>query len=127
MGNAAARGLWIRLGALDGLMAVAAGAFAAHGVADPLAREWLRTGALYQALHAVAATACLTGARGTSRSASLIGALFSVGGLLFGASLYALAFGAPRWLGAVTPLGGLAMLGGWAILLWRGTATAETS
>src|SRR3954470_18369626 len=50
--------LWLALAALNGFLAVAAGAFGAHAVSDPQAKEWLRTGAQYQAIHAVAALAC---------------------------------------------------------------------
>lgn len=112
------RRLWIRLAALSGLVSVAAGAFGAHGVADPTAKEWLRTGATYQALHALAilAVAALFPApAGRSRWPQ---ALFLLGTLFFSGSLYAMALGAPRWFGAVTPLGGLLFLAGWAALAW---------
>ncbi|WP_414903309.1 DUF423 domain-containing protein [Sphingomonas flavalba] len=85
----------------------AAGAYGAHG-AHGAAAEWLRTGAFYQLVHAVAVIA-LTG---RSRGA---GALLLTGATLFAATLYAMAFGAPRWLGAITPIGGAAMIAGW---LW---------
>jgi uncharacterized membrane protein YgdD (TMEM256/DUF423 family) len=45
--------------------------------------------------------------------------LFVGGAVIFSGTLYAMALGAPRWFGAVTPLGGLAMIGGWALLAWR--------
>lgn len=110
--------MWIRLAGLSGFISVAAGAFAAHGVADPMAREWLRTGASYEAIHALAtlAVAALFAAGG--RRAAWPPALFLLGSLLFSGSLYAMALGGPRWLGAVTPLGGLLFLAGWAALAW---------
>jgi uncharacterized membrane protein YgdD (TMEM256/DUF423 family) len=103
--------------ALVGLAAVASGAFGAHAATDPAARELLRTGAQYQGLHALAAFTALAVAPG--RTGAVAGWLLALGALLFGASLDALAAGAPRAVGAVTPLGGLLMMGGWAALaLW---------
>jgi len=102
-------GALLVLAALSGAIAVAAGAFAAHG-ASGRAAEWLRTGGSYQLIHAAAALAVLARPRGRS-----VAWLFIAGSGLFAATLYAMAFGAPRWLGAITPLGGLAMIAGW---LW---------
>ena len=103
---------WIvALASLSGAIAVGAGAFGAHG-ASGQAAEWLKTGGQYQLIHAVAAlVAVRMGARGP-------GWLFVAGGAVFAITLYAMALGAPHWLGAVTPLGGLAMIGGWLWLAW---------
>jgi uncharacterized membrane protein YgdD (TMEM256/DUF423 family) len=109
---------WVRLAALSGLVSVAAGAFAAHGVSDPSAREWLRTGANYEAIHALATLACAALFRGESPRAGAPPALFLAGSVLFCGSLYAMALGAPHWLGVATPLGGLMFLAGWASLIW---------
>lgn len=109
--------LWLALAALNGLLAVGAGAFGAHGVADPQTKEWLRTGAQYQALHAAAALGVFALVGRVGR-AGWIGWLFGVGALVFGASLYLLALTGVRAWGAVTPLGGLLLLAGWAGLLW---------
>ena len=98
------------LAALSGVMAVAAGAFGAHGATGKPA-EWLRTGAEYQMVHAAAALAVLALA-----DARLPAWLFVGGGQVLGGTLYAMAFGAPRWLGAVTPLGGAALIAGWLAL-----------
>ena len=99
------------LAALSGALAVGAGAFGAHG-ASGAAAEWLKTGAQYQMLHAVAALAALNfGGRGPAW-------LFLAGGAIFGVSLYLMALGAPRWLGAVTPVGGALLIGGWLWLAW---------
>ena len=103
----------LMLAGLNGLMAVAFGAFAAHGLSDPQAKEWLRTGALYALTHAAAALAVT----GRSRAAGL---LFGLGALVFAGTLYAMGLGAPRWLGAVTPAGGLTLIAGWAVLLVTG-------
>ena len=100
------------LAALSGAIAVAAGAFGAHG-ASGQAQEWLRTGGQYQLIHAVAALVALRlEARGP-------GWLFVAGGAIFALTLYAMALGAPRWLGAVTPIGGAMLIGGWLWLAWR--------
>ena len=101
------------LAALSGALAVGAGAFGAHG-ASGAAADWLRTGAQYQMTHAVAALAALhLGARGPAW-------LFVVGGAVFAGTLYLMALGLPRWLGAVTPIGGALLIAGWLWLAWVG-------
>ena len=112
------RPVWVRLAALSGFVSVAAGAFAAHGVSDTGAKELLRTGANYEAIHAVATLACAVLFRDWARRSAWPPALFLGGSALFSGSLYAMALGAPRWLGVVTPLGGLMLLAGWAMLAW---------
>ncbi len=103
--------LLLLIAALSGAMAVAAGAFGAHG-AQGDAAEWLKTGAQYQLVHAVAALIALQlGAKGP-------GWMFVAGGLLFAGTLYLMALGLPRWLGAITPIGGLLLIGGWLWLAW---------
>lgn len=109
---------WMTLAAVSGFVAVAVGAFAAHGVSDPVAREWLKTGASYQFMHAMTTFACATFMNIGGLRARFAPAFFLGGSLLFSGSLYAMAAGAPRWLGAVTPLGGLCFLTGWAVLAW---------
>ena len=100
------------LAALSGALAVAAGAFGAHG-AHGQAAEWLKTGGQYQLIHAVAA---LIAARAGDRVAAW---LFVAGGAVFAATLYLMALGLPHWLGAVTPIGGVAMIAGWVCLAWQ--------
>lgn len=100
------------LAALSGAIAVGAGAFGAHG-AEGKAAEWLRTGATYQLIHVVAA---LVAVQMGARSA---GWLFVVGAAIFAFTLYAMALGAPRWLGAITPIGGTALIIGWLWLAWH--------
>ena len=107
-------GLLVRVAALSAGIAVAAGAFAAHGASAHTA-ELLRTGALYQLTHAVGALATAKGKRG-----GLAGALLLGGSALFAGSLYLLAFGGPHWLGPLTPLGGAGMIAGWLLLAVRG-------
>lgn len=103
---------WIAIvAALSGALAVAAGAFGAHG-AEGKAAEWLKTGAQYQMVHAVAALVALQmGARGPAWC-------FLAGAAVFAGTLYAMAEGAPKWLGAVTPIGGALLIGGWVWLAW---------
>lgn len=101
------------LAALLGAISVAAGAYGAHG-AEGEAAEWLQTGAQYGLVHAVAAlVAVRMGASGP-------GWAFVTGAVLFAGTLYLMAFGAPRWLGAVTPIGGLLLIVGWLWLAWVG-------
>jgi uncharacterized membrane protein YgdD (TMEM256/DUF423 family) len=95
------------LAALAAAMAIAAGAFGAHGVSGVQA-EWLKTGAMYQLIHAAAVLMIAEKARGP--------ALLMLGGsALFAITLYLMALGAPRWFGAITPIGGAAMIAAW---LW---------
>jgi uncharacterized membrane protein YgdD (TMEM256/DUF423 family) len=98
--------------ALSAAIAIAAGAFGAHA-ASGKAVEWLHTGAMYQLIHAVAAIALLPRQR-------TVAMLLLGGAAVFAFSLYAMALGAPRWLGAVTPLGGAGMIAGWVWLAVRG-------
>lgn len=101
----------VRVAALSAAIAIAAGAFGAHGAGEQ-AKDWLRTGAAYQLPHAAAA---IVVAQIDRRVAwVLLG-----GAAVFAFSLYAMALGAPRWLGAVTPLGGVGMIGGWLWLALR--------
>ena len=103
---------WIAiLAALSGAVAVGAGAFGAHG-ASGQAQEWLKTGAHYQLIHAVAALVALRmEARGSAW-------LFIGGGAIFAGTLYLMALGAPRWFGAITPIGGAMLIAGWLWLAW---------
>jgi uncharacterized membrane protein YgdD (TMEM256/DUF423 family) len=97
--------------ALSAALAIAAGAFGAHVATGPSV-DWLKTGATYQMVHAVAAIAVAPLHR---RAAWLMLA----GAAVFALSLYAMAVGAPRWFGAITPVGGVAMIGGWLWLAFR--------
>jgi uncharacterized membrane protein YgdD (TMEM256/DUF423 family) len=121
------RRTWMTLAAAGGFVAVAVGAFAAHGVRDPVAKELLRTGANYGFMHTMASFASATFMQIGARRARFAPAFFLSGVVLFSGSLYALALGAPRWLGAVTPIGGLLFLAGWATLVWaaRGVDPAQ--
>ena len=104
------------LAALSGAIAVAAGAFGAHA-AHGEAAEWLKTGGQYQLIHAVAA---LVAVRMEARGPAW---LFVGGGAAFAGTLYLMALGLPHWLGAVTPVGGAALICGW---LWLAGWTARS-
>ncbi|MBC7167667.1 DUF423 domain-containing protein [Phenylobacterium sp.] len=108
--------IWLGLAAIGGLLAVAMGAFGAHGMEDPQARQWLATGANYLMTHSLAVFAAAFVAAGGARLARLAPVLFLTGAAVFSGSLFAMAMGAPRILGAVTPVGGLLFMGGWIVL-----------
>ena len=121
--------LFITIGALSGFVAVGAGAFGAHALRDRLSAAMLdtfQTGAQYQMYHALALVGVgILLARFSSEGSpwlSAAGWLFVAGTVLFSGSLYLLALTDTRWLGAITPLGGVAFLLGWlalAIGIWR--------
>lgn len=109
----------VALGALNAALAVAAGAFAAHGLRERLAAralEIFETGARYHMYHALAMV--LAGLLAATRGAATAGWLFQAGIVLFSGSLYVLALTGVKGLGAVTPIGGLAFLAGWLWLAW---------
>lgn len=112
------RRVWLTLAAVGGFVSVAAGAFGAHGVQGEDAKRWLTTGATYGFVHVLATFACAGGMMLGATRARLAPPFFLAGVLLFSGSLYAMALGAPRWFGAITPLGGVAFLVGWALLAW---------
>jgi uncharacterized membrane protein YgdD (TMEM256/DUF423 family) len=114
------------LGAVFALLAVGAGAFGAHALRqrlDPDLLDVFETAVRYQMFHALAliATAWAV-SRWPASPAEWAGWLFLAGILLFSGSLYLLSLTGVRWLGAITPLGGVAWLAGWAVLAysaWR--------
>ena len=114
--------LFYVLGALSALVAVGAGAFGAHALRERLAPEMLavfEVGARYHMYHALAllAAAWAVG-RWPGGATVAAGWLFVAGTVIFSGSLYLLSLTGQRWLGAVTPLGGLAFMLGWAALAW---------
>jgi uncharacterized membrane protein YgdD (TMEM256/DUF423 family) len=119
---------WI-LGCLFAFTAVGAGAFGAHALRARLPADLLavfETAARYQMYHALGLLAAAwASAQWPGSQATLAGWLFTAGILIFSGSLYLLALTGTRWLGAITPIGGLAFLLGWILLAWaagRGTA-----
>lgn len=106
---------WLRVGGVAGLLGVALGAFGAHGLERTASSEhlsWWDTAVRYHLVHAVALV--LVGIlRRFGDGVELAGWGFLVGITVFCGSLYAMALGAPTWLGAVTPVGGLGLMVGW--------------
>ena len=111
---------WFRAGALLAALAVALGAFGAHGLkgrVDPDMLAVWNTAAHYHLVHALALLATAwAGERWPSRLPGWAGRLFAVGILLFSGSLYAMVLTGQRFLGAITPFGGLAFLAAWIAL-----------
>ena len=106
-------------GALLAALGVALGAFGAHalrGALDATAQGWWQTAVQYQMWHALGLLAIGAARVPGSRFAA---PLLAAGTLVFCATLYLMALGAPRWLGAITPVGGSLMIAGWLVLAWR--------
>lgn len=102
---------------LAGASAVLLGAFGAHALRDVLdapSRELWHTAVDYHVWHALALA--LAAGLGRGRRGRFALAAFAIGIVLFSGSLYALALGAPRWTGIITPFGGLAFIAGWIAL-----------
>ncbi len=113
--------LFFLLGSISGGLAVALGAFGAHTLKARLTSDLQATfesGVRYQMYHALAMLAVAMAMTRAPASGLLnaAGWLFVVGTLLFSGSLYLLCFTHKRWLGAVTPFGGLAFIAGWVCL-----------
>jgi uncharacterized membrane protein YgdD (TMEM256/DUF423 family) len=110
------------LGAVSAALAVALGAFAAHGLRARISPEALvtfETGARYQMYHALALLAVAWAAtRWLGAAITAAGWLFVAGTVLFSGSLYVLAVTGIRAFGAITPFGGLAFILGWLALGW---------
>lgn len=127
---------WIRVGAILGFLAVAAGAFGAHALKErmnlePRLLETFETGVRYQMIHALAivAVGLLAIQGGASSALQVAGWAFLVGVVLFSGSLYGLATGVgPRAvLGPITPVGGLCYLVGWVALALAATGRGPAS
>jgi len=114
--------IFFLLGAFFAASAVAAGAFGAHGLRSRLSPEMLEifeTAARYEMYHALGLFAVAWAvARWPESGASLAGWCFVAGILIFSGSLSVLALTGIRWLGAITPIGGVAFLIGWGVLAW---------
>ena len=115
--------LFLVLAGVNGFLAVALGAFAAHGLKSMLGPDLLatfQTGVQYHMYHTLALLAIgILALHFPSQSGLRIaGYLFLAGILIFSGSLYVLALSGIRWLGAITPIGGVAFLAGWAMLAW---------
>ena len=112
---------WLLIAALSGFFCVALGAFAAHGlshVLDEKALAWIDTGLKYQIFHTLAVMVIALSLWHEAKFARLAMLAWSLGILLFSGSLYALAFGAGKFLVWITPVGGTLFLIGWLCLAY---------
>lgn len=114
--------LFFALGAVFAGLAVVLGAFGAHALRGALSPDDLATfeiGVRYQMYHALALLGVAwASTQWDAATVAVAGWAFVVGILVFSGSLYALVLTGQRWLGAVTPIGGVAFLVGWALLAW---------
>lgn len=114
--------LFLAIAAFSGFLSVAFGAFGAHGLKTVLTAQQLvtwETAVRYQMWHAfaLALVSILAERFPSDRLLTLSGWLFFGGSLLFSGSLYLLCLSGPKWLGPITPVGGLLLLAGWLALL----------
>jgi uncharacterized membrane protein YgdD (TMEM256/DUF423 family) len=114
---------FLLLASIFGGLAVALGAFGAHALSDRLTAEQLNTFEIavrYQFYHALALIGVVValGRWPAVGAAAWAGWLFVAGILIFSGSLYLLVFSGVRWLGAITPIGGVAFIAGWICLAW---------
>ncbi len=123
---------FLLVGSILGFLTVALGAFGAHALKQSIPADSLaifQTGVQYQGLHALALLAVGTLLYVLPQPGKLktVGWLFTVGVVIFSGSLYALAITDKKWLGAITPLGGLCFLIGWGLLIWSAASLREYS
>jgi uncharacterized membrane protein YgdD (TMEM256/DUF423 family) len=118
---------WIFLGALLGAVSVAAGAFGAHGLAarlDARSLELWETAARYLMYGALAMSmAGLLGRMGAVRGIDGAGWCLFIGSLIFSGTVAVIALGGPRWLGAITPIGGTLLIAGFLLFAWAALKT----
>lgn len=126
------KNFWLGCGATSAMMAVVCGAFGAHALKARLSEYSLGvwgTAAQYQMYHALALVAfgLWQSTHSEASFSSAIGAAFVLGTALFSGSLYVLALTDLRWLGAITPFGGVSFLVGWALFAWSAFSSARDS
>ncbi len=112
--------MWIIIAAVSGALAVVAGAFGAHGLKarlEPAQLESWMTATQYHLLHSVVLLALALFAAHSGKSIRLPAGLLSVGMLFFSGSIYLLVLTKMRWLGPITPIGGLLLILGWLSLV----------
>ncbi|MEN8625198.1 DUF423 domain-containing protein [Psychrobacter proteolyticus] len=112
---------WIGIAAVNMAIAVALGAFGAHGLEGRVSiqqLEWWHTATLYLFVHALGLllVGLLIRLKYITQTTAW---LLQIGIIIFAGSLYAMTLGAPRWFGAITPIGGVLMIAGW---LWLATS-----
>lgn len=111
---------WLFIGSIAGLLGVAGGAFGAHALKARVSARMLEnfeTGTLYLLVHAVALLVVGTlVSRPGAPELKLVGGAFTVGMVIFTGTLWVMALTGARWLGAITPIGGMALIVGWTAL-----------
>ncbi len=123
--------LTLKLAALFGFLSVALGAFAAHGLKGSIEANMLeafKTGVTYQMFHALTLLLLvpLLWRRSESRSLQLAIIAFVAGIILFSGSLYVMAITGIRWLGIITPIGGVSFLFAWGALFLSARTLAQS-
>jgi uncharacterized membrane protein YgdD (TMEM256/DUF423 family) len=123
--------IWITIGGIWGGLAVIFGAFGAHALKSRMTPDLLQTFELatrYHMYHALGLLAVgLLGTRVDTTALHVAGALFIAGSLIFSGSLYILALTNTRWLGAITPIGGILLILGWFTLAYVAFALRSPS
>ena len=112
--------MWIKVAAILGALGVVLGAFGAHGLEGTLSADRLEvwaTAVEYHLLHAVALVALALYERAAGAEIRWAALGFALGIVLFSGSLYLLALDGPRWIGPITPIGGLCFIAGWLALV----------
>jgi len=110
---------WVAIGAISAAIAVVCGAFGAHGLKERVSPEDLaiwQTGVLYHLIHAPTLVLYGVFVRGGKQVA---GWCFFLGTAIFSGTLYGITLGGPRWLGAITPIGGVLLIAGWFAFAWE--------
>lgn len=113
--------LLMAAGAIACFLGVAFGAFGAHALSHLLqgkAAGWYQTAVQYQFIHGLALLFCSTVGSRFGHAVTIAGVFFITGLLVFCGTLFAMALGAPTWLGMITPVGGVFLLAAWAVLIW---------
>lgn len=114
--------MWIPVAAFNLAIAVALGAFGAHGLKDKIGNEqlaWWSTATDYFFIHAIGLLLVGIILKLKIAEASASAVLLQAGILIFCGSLYAMALGAPRWFGAITPIGGVCFIAAWLWLAYK--------
>ena len=114
----ATQNLFIRVSAIIGALAVILGAFGAHGLEERLSPEMLEvyhTGVLYHLVHAPALFALALAPVWHTKDATRVAIAWIIGITVFSGTLYLLAITGTKWLGAITPIGGVALIAGWIL------------
>ncbi len=114
---------WIAIGCVSGALAVVCGAFGAHALKERVTSadlEIWQTAVLYHLVHAPALV--LYGLFSRTPRRHIAGWCLLLGTVIFSGTLYAIVLGGPRWLGAITPIGGILLIAGWLAFAWEARA-----